>query len=169
MAYLKLLIGALLAISALKQIFSHETWWFIQNVNLIFHEAGHWIFGIFGDFIGLLGGTLMELLVPAAVTLHFIFQRHWLSAAFGCWWLSTALLSVSIYAADAQERLLPLLGGDYVMHDWFHILSQFGLLQYDNVVGYIFWCSSLLSVVALFLFLYKDKDISALLHRHTLR
>lgn len=168
-AIIKLLLGTLLSISALIQLFSHHSWWFIQNVNLIFHEAGHVIFGLFDDFIGLIGGTLLEILIPLTVTAHFFFTRQYFSASFGAWWLSTAFLSVSVYASDAQERFLPLLGGDAVMHDWFNILLKLNLLQYDDVVGYLFWCCGLLSVGLLLFFLTKDKDIKTLLHRHTLR
>ncbi|MCA9354428.1 MAG: hypothetical protein KC877_02825 [Candidatus Kaiserbacteria bacterium] len=168
-AIFKLLVGIALAVSALAQLFQHETWWFIQNVNLIFHEAGHWIFGIFGDFIGLIGGSLLEILIPLIVTLHFVLQRHWISVAFGAWWSSTAFLSVSIYASDAQERLLPLLGGDSVLHDWYHILSRSHLLPYDDLVGYVFWLCGLGMVAMLIFFLVKDQHIQTLLNRHTLR
>lgn len=161
-AIFKITIGILLATSALLQLFDHRTWWFIQNVNLIFHEAGHVIFGLFGDFIGLLGGSLLELLVPLTVTSSFILKREWFSAAFGCWWLTTAFLSVSIYASDAQERLLPLLGGDNVLHDWFHILSRLHLLRFDDLVGYSFWLLGLLSVVLQLFLLTKDTHIATL-------
>src|SRR5215216_6862876 len=36
---------------------------FLHLVNLPFHEAGHVIFGFFGDFIRSLGGTLGQLLI----------------------------------------------------------------------------------------------------------
>lgn len=108
-AYLKLLLGILIGISEVVQLMQVKTWWFIQNVNLIFHEAGHIILGLFGDFLGLIGGSLLEILIPIIVTIHFLRQRHFFSTAFGCWWLSTAFLSVSIYAADAQTRILPSL------------------------------------------------------------
>ena len=167
-AILKLLFALLLALSALQQLLHHQTWWFIQNVNLIFHEAGHLIFGIFGSFIGLIGGSLMEILVPTIATIHFYLQRHYASAAFGVWWLSTACLSVSIYASDAQERLLPLLGGDAVLHDWFHILLQLNLLQHDDLVGYFFWLAGLLCVGLLVFCINKDTGVRTVFHRNTL-
>jgi len=45
---------------------------FLDRVDLVFHEAGHVIFGFFGEFIGLLGGSLMQVLIPAIVTGYFI-------------------------------------------------------------------------------------------------
>ena len=158
-AYVKLLLGALLGISGMTQLLQVKTWWFIQNVNLIFHEAGHIIFGLFGDFLGLIGGSLLEILIPLLVTVQFLRQRHFFSTAFGCWWLSTALLSVSIYAADAQARILPLITNDVTTHDWYNILGQLGLLHYDYLFGAFFWILSALSICSLFYFLLKDPDI----------
>jgi hypothetical protein len=115
--YLKLFSGLLLGLSTLVQLIQFETWWFIQNVNLIFHEAGHVIFSLFGNFFGLIGGSLLEALIPLIVTIHFLKKKQYFSTAFGFWWLSTALLSISIYASDAKERLLPLITGDVASHD----------------------------------------------------
>ena len=42
----------------------------VHNVNLVFHEAGHWIFGVFGnDTLSILGGSLNQVLIPLVVTL----------------------------------------------------------------------------------------------------
>ena len=162
-AYLKLLLGMLLGVSAVTQLIQIQTWWFIQNVNLIFHEAGHVIFSIFGNFPGLIGGCLLEALVPLIATIHFLKQRQFFSTAFGCWWLSTALLSISIYAADAEERVLPLITRDVSTHDWYNILSRFDLLSYDYLFGYFFWLLSALSIGMLIYFLCKDPLIAKLL------
>jgi hypothetical protein len=37
--------------------------WLMSNVNLLFHEAGHFAFGFFGRFIMVLSGTLGELII----------------------------------------------------------------------------------------------------------
>ena len=49
--------------------------------------------------------------------------------------LGQNFVDVSIYAADAQARALPLLGGDRVFHDWHRLLSQFGLLEATPVIA----------------------------------
>ena len=156
---IKLLIGIGLIVNALGQIFSHHTWWFIQNVNLIFHEAGHVIFMFFGDFMHIFGGSFLEMLIPSLITFHFFRTRQIFSAACTSWWMATAFLSVSIYASDAQERTLPLITRDVSTHDWFNILVSFGLLKYDDLFGYFFWCLSLLSVGLMVYFLSKDKQV----------
>ena len=37
---------------------------FLHLINLLFHEAGHIIFSPFGQFMTMLGGSLMQVLVP---------------------------------------------------------------------------------------------------------
>lgn len=121
------------------QIYTKATdWIFIQNANLIFHEAGHVIFSFFGDFMHVLGGTLGEFLIPLIVTLHFFINKNVYSAGFGLWWTSTAFWSISVYARDAQVQLLPLITGNSEHHDWTYILGQLNILHKDQLVGNIF-------------------------------
>ena len=159
MPILKLITGSLLVMSSLSQIFNFETWWFIQNVNLIFHEAGHVLFMFFGNFLSILGGSLFEIVVPLTVIVHFVAKKQMFSAACTCWWLSTAFLSVAVYASDAQERILPLITNDIATHDWFNILVSLNLLKYDDFVGNIFLTFSLLSVGLSVFLLSKDRDV----------
>ena len=42
---------------------------FLHLINLPFHEAGHIFFMFFGRFLMTLGGSLTQLLVPAALTI----------------------------------------------------------------------------------------------------
>jgi hypothetical protein len=114
-------------------------WIFIQNANLIFHEAGHVIFSFFGDFIHVLGGTLGEFLVPLIVTVHFLLQKNLYGAGFGLWWTSTAFWSISVYSRDAQVQLLPLITGNSEDHDWTYLLGELGILNKDQVVGNVFF------------------------------
>ena len=44
----------------------------IDHANLMFHEAGHAVFGWAGYYTQILGGTIGELLVPLLCTLVFI-------------------------------------------------------------------------------------------------
>ena len=44
----------------------------LDHANLAFHEAGHPIFGIFGWTMGLLGGTLGQLVFPIAVFVTYL-------------------------------------------------------------------------------------------------
>jgi hypothetical protein len=161
---LKLLIGSTLAIHALVLSLRFEVWWFIQNVNLLFHEAGHVILMAFGNIPMLLGGTIMELLVPSVASAYFVRRREYFSATFGFWWLHSAILSVSIYISDAQERALPLITGDVNTHDWFQLLSGWGLLRYDDLIGTIVWLTSFAVICLLVVSLSKDSAVTRLFH-----
>ena len=116
----------------------HDFWFIISSVNLVFHEAGHMCMMFFGEFLHIFGGTLFEMGIPLLIAVHFYRRLDWLGVAFALWWTSTALMSISIYASDASLRLLPLLGGDSVGHDWYNLLSKLNILQYDQVIGSIF-------------------------------
>ncbi len=64
------------AIFLLYAAFDHTGFLFIDYVNLIIHEAGHFFFSWFGYTINILGGTLGELLVPLLCALFFFGQRE---------------------------------------------------------------------------------------------
>ena len=49
--------------------------YFLHNVNLVFHEAGHWIFRPLGDTMTVFGGSLMQCLMPLAVMIQFLRQK----------------------------------------------------------------------------------------------
>ena len=123
---------------------------FLHGVNLIFHEAGHTILAIFGRFLHILGGSLMQIMVPAVIAGYFVVTRQMYASAIALCWTAQNLWDVSIYIKDAQERSLPLLGGEGVLHDWHFLLLDLHLLTQDQLVGSIaFFLGSLLYAVAI--------------------
>ena len=110
----------------------------IDNVNLIVHEAGHLLFGWFGDTLDLYGGTLFQFLVPLALAVYFWHERKTTAVAFIVFMVFENCLYTSVYIADARAQVLPLVtvgdpeGGG---HDWFQILGRWGLLRYDTTLG----------------------------------
>lgn len=108
----------------------------LDSVDLAIHETGHLVFAPFGEVIGFAGGTLMQLIMPAAFMAYFVRRgdRHAASAAM--WWLGQSSANVSVYAADARAEELPLVGGGE--HDWAYLLSHFGWLEHDLRVGRAF-------------------------------
>lgn len=154
--YIKLFFVAYLGYTSVR-LYTDSTYWSLINyVNLIFHEAGHVFLSFFGSFLHILGGTLFEIGIPVLITSYFLYQRKYFSAGFGAWWSATALLGVSIYAGDAQARILPLLGGDSVGHDWFNLLTMLGILQHDQFVAGIFFTISLIILALAGYFFYLD-------------
>ena len=86
---------------------------FIHAVNLVIHEAGHTLFIFFGQFMNILGGSLLQVLVPFVFAVYFLFwQRNPVSASIMLFWTAINLIEVSIYAGDAISMNLPLLGHD---------------------------------------------------------
>lgn len=105
----------------------------LDYVNLVFHEAGHVVFGPFGETPGLYGGTLLQLIVPALVAGSFWRQRHAASFAMAGVWFFQNFLNIARYMADARAGKLPLVGGGG--HDWVDILYGFNLLPYDTAIA----------------------------------
>jgi hypothetical protein len=105
----------------------------LDDANLVFHEAGHPIFGILGPTMGLYGGTLGQLAFPVAGALTFWIRRATLSFAVCVVWLGENLVNVARYVADARAQELPLAGGGE--HDWTDILGRWGALASDTRIA----------------------------------
>ena len=110
-------------------------WIFLDNLNLVFHEAGHWLWSPLGQFWAIAGGSLTQILIPMAVMITFIWQRDLLGIGFGLFWIGNNLINVSYYIADAQARVLPLLGGEASIHDWNWLLVELGWLDKAEMIG----------------------------------
>ncbi len=123
---------------------------FLHGVNLIFHEAGHTLFAWAGRLMHIFGGSLMQILVPAVIAGYFYFHRQRYASAIALCWTAQNFWDVSIYIKDAQERSLPLLGGEGVLHDWHFLLLDLGLLRHDQAIGNLFYfIGVLLYVIAI--------------------
>lgn len=114
-------------------------WHFIDNVDLVIHEAGHFIFWPFGRFIMVAGGSLLQCIIPLLFFGYFWRTKQKFSAAAILLWLAVNLFYVGVYAADALRMELPLLGGESTIHDWNYLLSKLGLLnQAAGVANFIY-------------------------------
>lgn len=103
---------------------------FLDNVNLIFHEAGHMLFIPFGDFLHVLGGSLTQVLIPLVCSGYFFVTGQSFSGSLLLSWAGQNLINVSVYASDALVMQLPLLGGDSSGHDWNYLLFQTHTLRH---------------------------------------
>jgi hypothetical protein len=107
---------------------------FVHLVDLVFHEAGHVIFGIFGRFLGILGGSLNQVLIPAICTGYFVWHRQPAAAAVMLFWVGESVTDVAIYVADGRDMALPLLA-EGLIHDWNWILSELSLRNQARPIG----------------------------------
>ena len=137
----------------------------IDNSNLVVHEAGHLLFGWFGETIGLYGGTLLQLLVPSALAGSFAYRRHTAGTAFCAFFFFENFLYTATYMADARVQELPLVsvgGGEAVDHDWARIFTGLGLLQHDtqiaSAVRVLGWAGMLAVVVWLVWRAWQDRN-----------
>ena len=127
--------GMLAAMSAvglmlLVYLTSAEGWIpILDSLNLVFHEAGHPLFSPFGETLHILGGTLMQLLVPALVAGSCWYKRQAVGAALAGAWFFQNGFNIARYIADARAQVLPLVGGGE--HDWAALLGKWDVLHKD--------------------------------------
>jgi hypothetical protein len=105
----------------------------VDHANLVFHEAGHMIFGILGGTLGLYGGTLGQLAIPLIVGATFWKQRDAIGTSIAGVWFFQNFLNIARYMADARAQILPLVGGGD--HDWTNIFSRWGALASDIAIA----------------------------------
>lgn len=104
-------------------------WRLIDGANLLIHEAGHFVFMPFGEFVMIAGGSLLQVLMPAAFVFYFYRDDKPYSAGLVMLWMGESMLNVSVYAADSISMQLPLVGGPDSIHDWNYLLEHSGLLS----------------------------------------
>jgi hypothetical protein len=124
-----------------------STWHFIDGVNLIIHEAGHPIFSIFGEFIGILGGTITQLLIPCMFAFYFWWQAQYFEMAIIFFWIGQSLINVSVYLGDAVTMNLPLLGGETSIHDWSYLLGHIGVLDHATGISHSIYVVGLMIIL----------------------
>ena len=105
----------------------------VDSLDLAIHETGHLVFAAGGVTLGMLGGTLMQLLTPAAfvIALWRSGDRH--GATVPLWWLGQNCWNISVYIKDARTQELPLVGGGE--HDWAFLLAEWEWLEKDQGIG----------------------------------
>jgi hypothetical protein len=94
----------------------------IDMINLFIHEAGHFLFKIFGRWVYFLGGSLFQVLLPLALVI-----TTWRSSKafvlYPLFWVGESMINVSVYIQDAPYRKLHLIGKGLI-HDWNWLLSD---------------------------------------------
>jgi hypothetical protein len=126
---------------------------FLHRVDLPFHEAGHILFSFGGQILTLMGGGIMQVLMPCLIFGHFLYRSDYLGSTAILFWIGENLLDVSYYVGDARTMELQLIGCEEPPcenHDWHQILSSLGMLQWDTFISRILYgLGSVLMVAAL--------------------
>ena len=141
----------------------------LDNIHLPIHEGGHLLFGWLGQTLGLWGGTLLQLIVPAALAASFAARRELPGTVFCAFAFFHSLTGVATYMADALRLELPLVtvgaAADEAQHDWVRIFSSLGVLphafQIGNFTRLIAW-AGMIGTVAWFAWRQWQQNESAI-------
>jgi len=144
--FLKKCCLAALAVFGVFGAFNPQAFGYLDGVNLLFHEAGHVIFGLLGPGLGIWGGTLLQLLIPGGIAAGFLQKGETFSAAACLFWFGENLIPISAYMKDSRAQVLSYVGGE--IHDWGFILTRAGLVEYDQVLGSMIWGFGLILMLA---------------------
>ena len=106
-----------------------------------------------GPFMTALGGSVLQLIVPAVCAATLLWQsRDPFGASIACWWFGQNLLDLAPYVGDARALNLVLLGGftgrDVEGHDWEAILGTLGWLEYDRTFALVLHRAGIVVMVA---------------------
>jgi len=141
--------------------------WIIHLFILYVHEAGHFFFRMFGESLYILGGSIMQVLAPF-VWFLVAWREESANAPVAVFFTGVSLVDVSIYVRDAETRILPLLGGHHVKHDWATFLGDHDMLDWGVPLGNLFFFTGLLAAlgavvwgVRLSLMLYQQERLEA--------
>ena len=104
---------------------------FLWLVITPWHEAGHVVFRLFGQFMAILGGTLAQHLMPIVLGLALLIKRRDPFGAALCFWLlGYSVIYMGWYMHDAGDPQAMSLDGhtsaDTDGHDFVHIFSYLG-------------------------------------------
>ncbi len=124
---------ALVAVWATTVLLSRmtETPTILHLTVILFHEAGHVFFAPFGEALRVAGGTLGQLLVPLACAVALHRRGDNFGAAVCCAWLAMSGMDAAVYAYDAADPVLPLIGGGTgadSFHDFVFLFERYGQL-----------------------------------------
>jgi hypothetical protein len=138
---------------------------FIDLVFVPIHEGGHLLFRWFGETLHVLGGTILQLFVPLAIAVYFVFQRHVAGTALAAFFFFENFLSVGTYMADARAIALDYVtvGEGEAQHDWTTMFIKLGVLEYDTTIGHtvrVLGWLGMFGVVAWFWWKSKPKTLT---------
>jgi hypothetical protein len=118
-------------------------------LNTIVHEAGHFIFKIFGKTMYVLGGSLFQALFPLGIAV-FVWFRWREYAVYPLFWLGWNLIDVAVYIYDAPFLLLNLIGGGKSGHDWRYLMRHFNAMdEAVEIALIVHWLGVAISLAAL--------------------
>jgi hypothetical protein len=135
---LRLLLLTGLAVLGAAHLGDAEFWSPFSGVVFGTHEFGHLFFGFAGEWMGVAGGSLMQLLIPAGAAAYFAtIRRDRYAVAVCAVWMAISLANLSVYIGDARAESLDLVSfsPDGGVHDWNYLLHTMGLIRKDQEIA----------------------------------
>jgi hypothetical protein len=93
----------------------------IDTINLFVHEAGHFFFKLFGQWVYVMGGSMFQVLLPLALVI-VTWRQNVGQIGFPAFWMGESMVNVSVYIRDAPYKKLHLIARGLI-HDWNWLLS----------------------------------------------
>jgi hypothetical protein len=118
----------------------------LDHANLLFHEAGHPIVGLFSQRLETYGGTLGQLTFPVVLAVSFWRKGEAVSFAASVIWFCENWLNIARYMADARAQVLPLVGGGD--HDWATIFGRWHVVDHDTQIAAVVRAAGWLGMAA---------------------
>jgi len=150
--YLKLIFAVVLSVYFVWIAYDPMLGSFLDLVDLPIHETGHLLCRLFGEFMGIAGGSLFQVILPAVFVGYFVWREQYYSAAIVLFWVGQSILNVWVYAADAVVMRLVLTSGftgsEGSFHDWNYMLTQTGLIGSTKIVAGIIRSVGTLVIIA---------------------
>lgn len=116
-----------------RTLLDNETWNVFGGLTLAIHEGGHLLFGPFGQWLTIAGGSLTQILAPIVAGVMLRRQGDRYGVAVVGTWLAYSLTNLAAYVGDARAMALQLVGfSDDPLHDWNYLLDSVHLLPYDT-------------------------------------
>lgn len=150
--YPKLIFAVLLSFYFLWIAYDPMEGSFLDNVDLPIHETGHLLFRPIGEFMGIAGGSLFQVIFPAVFLGYFWWNEKYYSAAVVLFWVGQSIMNVYVYAADAVVMQLMLTSGmtgsEGGFHDWNYLLTATGLIDSTKTVSGIIRMAGTLAIIS---------------------
>lgn len=150
--YPKLIFAALFSIYFLWIAYDPMQGSFLDLVDLPIHETGHLIFRLFGEFMGIAGGSLFQVIFPVIFVGYFFWHEKYYSAAIVLFWVGQSIINVWVYAADAVVMKLVLTSGftgsEGSFHDWNYMLTRLGLIGSTKTIAGLIRIVGTLTIIA---------------------
>ncbi len=134
----RLVLLLVLVALAVRHLTNVEFWSPFSGLIFGTHELGHLLWAILGEWMGVAGGSLTQLLLPALTGVYFARVRHDRFAVAVCGvWLAISLANLAAYIGDARAESLDLVSfnPDGGVHDWNYLLHTMGLLRQDREIA----------------------------------